>query len=438
MLRACAGAFWIGDRLLALCIGGCLLAVCSLGLPASAPAAPAFVQVGGSPFTVPASPESVAFSPSGTLLASADLAYQEEPNFVSVFSAGADGLLAPVLGAPFPSAKGTNAVAFSPSGSLLAVPFWEDGVVRVFQVGSEGALTPAPGGSSATGVKSRSVAFNPSGTLWATANDGPSTISMFSVAPPTATIGAPADGGIYTVGELVPTSFSCADSPYAPGLSSCTDGNAAGSPNGHLDTSTLGTHAYTVTATSGDGQTGAASIAYAVVAPSSPGTTPEEGSERGNPKGGNPKGGIPEQRAPEAGGSKPGTHGSPAARTPALKVAIPDAAALVAGAHARVRLSCSGGTVASACRGRLSLAVRRRILQRTGHRHHLVTGKIVLARGSYELRSGRSRIVGLRLTREGRMLLAFSPKPAVARARATLDGGSAARRTLALRLRHAA
>ncbi len=69
-------------------------------------------------------------------------------------------------------------------------------------------------------------------------------------------------GATYTQAQVVNASYSCTEGAGGPGLASCTGPVPNGSP---IDTSTLGPHTFTVTATSQDGLTGTATTNYTVV-----------------------------------------------------------------------------------------------------------------------------------------------------------------------------
>jgi hypothetical protein len=159
-------------------------------------------------------------------------------------------------------------------------------------------------------------------------------------APPSARISSPRSGGTYTQDQAVRTSFACAEGTNGPGLASCADSNHGVAPVGRLDTSRLGAHVYTVTATSRDGNRFTAELAYRVVK--------------------------------------------------RLTVTIATARTTAAGRRALVHLSCSGAAGAT-CRGRLSLTLK----IGKGKRAKVLT----LGSSSYSLKSGaKGKTLSVRLT----------------------------------------
>jgi hypothetical protein len=110
-------------------------------------------------------------------------------------------------------------------------------------------------------------------TVTATSSDGltgQASVTYYVASAPTVTIALPANGATITQGQTVTSSFSCSDGAGGPGIASCVDSNGTAGSAASLNTAITGTHTYTVTATSADGQTGSATVTYTVVAAPAP------------------------------------------------------------------------------------------------------------------------------------------------------------------------
>ncbi len=79
-------------------------------------------------------------------------------------------------------------------------------------------------------------------------------------APPSIQIDTPSDGQTFLQGEQIKASYSCAD--QGSGVQSCTGDVPSGS---NLDTSTLGSHTFTVAAQDSGGATSTKQVSYSVV-----------------------------------------------------------------------------------------------------------------------------------------------------------------------------
>ena len=135
-------------------------------------------------------PYSVAFSPSGGLLATANY----DSDTLSLFTvAAASGQLTPVtqtVAANADTGSGPVSVAFSPNWGLLATANYDSDTVSLFTVdAATGQLTPVsenPASNENTGTRPVGVAFSPNGGLLATANLSDNSLSVYTVTGPSA------------------------------------------------------------------------------------------------------------------------------------------------------------------------------------------------------------------------------------------------------------
>jgi 6-phosphogluconolactonase (cycloisomerase 2 family) len=171
---------------------------------------------------------------------------------ISRYTAGADGALTQVDDVATPHSP--FGMALSPDGHSLYVAGSGDATVGQYDVADDGALTAKTPATVAADVRPLSVAA----------------VRAPDAEPPSVDLRTPADGAQYEQGSDVTVDYSCADTGTS-GLASCTgdlDDGAA------LDTSTVGTFGFSVTARDGDGNKTTVKHSYTVTAPPEP---PESG-----------------------------------------------------------------------------------------------------------------------------------------------------------------
>ena len=88
----------------------------------------------------------------------------------------------------------------------------------------------------------------------------PATCATFGIGPPTVTIAAPPEGATYNFGQSAKASYSCAEAAGAT-LESCIGTVEDGEP---IDTTTVGSHTFTVAAKDTDGQEATVTHSYTV------------------------------------------------------------------------------------------------------------------------------------------------------------------------------
>ena len=138
-------------------------------------------------------------------------------------------------------------------------------------------------GSGSPGSLDTSTVGSHAYTVTATSLDGGKSTAQITytvAAPPSESITSPAAGGIYAVGQVVNTTYSCTEGAYGPGISSCIDSNGGSGTSGTLPTTVLGEHVYVVYATSKDTAHTYTYIVYTVAAaPSAEIESPTSGGQ---------------------------------------------------------------------------------------------------------------------------------------------------------------
>jgi hypothetical protein len=200
-----------------------------------------------------------------------------------------------------------------------------------------------------------------------------------------AAISSPAQGGVYPQGQWVATTFSCGQPSAGPTLTSCRDSTGAATlkgGHGHLDTSSVGLHQYTVAATVTDGAVKATGIRYTVV--------------------------------------------------PVPHASLATAVATAAHSRTNVTVACSGGGARMGCSGALSLTADRR----AGRRRTATVQTYTVARTSYSMAAGARKSIVVPLTNAGTLALRAAPGHRMqVRVTITVTNGATVEQTITLKRR---
>jgi Bacterial Ig-like domain (group 3)/Glycine rich protein len=127
------------------------------------------------------------------------------------------------------------------------------------------SCTDSDGASAPSGTLNTSTAGTFMYTVTATSSDGQHTSTSITYtvqAPPAIAIIAPAGGAKYTLGQVVHASYSCREGASGPGLAACAGPVSSGAA---INTATVGSHTFTVTARSKDGQSVSKTVSYSVL-----------------------------------------------------------------------------------------------------------------------------------------------------------------------------
>jgi 6-phosphogluconolactonase (cycloisomerase 2 family) len=142
--------------------------------------------VAGSPFRVtpdpasPTNPQSIAISPNGSFLYTANPAQ----GTIAGFAIASDGSLSPVPGSPFAivaAGISPSFLAIHPSGSFLYATDPANNAVLGFAIGGNGAITPIAGSPFAAGVGTSALSITPQGSFLYASNSGDNTVSGYSI-----------------------------------------------------------------------------------------------------------------------------------------------------------------------------------------------------------------------------------------------------------------